>query len=299
MGKRIDLTGQIFGDWTVLRYDIEGSKGSSCAKWICRCSCGTIKSVGSQSLREGKSKSCGCKKIKNLVGSTFGYLEVLKLDESKKERTTYWICLCHGCGREISVESRALQYHLKSCGCKRYDIISEKQSAHLEGQTFGKLTVLERDFTKPKGHDAYWICKCECGNKTVVRSCDLVKGKTKSCGCLISAGEFTLNQILSSLDINYITQYKFPDLIGDYLPLKFDFFLPDYNTLIEYQGGQHYKPVNLFGGEEKFQQQQRYDNLKREYCKEHGYRLIEISYLDYEKLSEDYILKLLKEDTNA
>ena len=52
----------------------------------------------------------------------------------------------------------------------------------LTNQTFGKLTVLERDFSKPKGK-AYWICKCECGNQKSVVGSDLRAGKTASCGC--------------------------------------------------------------------------------------------------------------------
>lgn len=35
-----------------------------------------------------------------------------------------------------------------------------------------------------KGHNAYWLCMCSCGNPTVVRSDNLLSGKTKSCGCL-------------------------------------------------------------------------------------------------------------------
>ena len=51
----------------------------------------------------------------------------------------------------------------------------------LTGQKFGKLTVITRDESR-KGR-AYWICKCECGNTTVVPSCDLRSGHTQSCGC--------------------------------------------------------------------------------------------------------------------
>ena len=52
---------------------------------------------------------------------------------------------------------------------------------NLIGQKFGKLTVIERDYSRKRR--AYWICKCECGNTTVVASCDLRSGHTQSCGC--------------------------------------------------------------------------------------------------------------------
>lgn len=52
----------------------------------------------------------------------------------------------------------------------------------LTGQTFGRLTVVERA-GRTKSNNALWKCKCECGNEIVVRSTTLRNGETKSCGC--------------------------------------------------------------------------------------------------------------------
>lgn len=52
----------------------------------------------------------------------------------------------------------------------------------LSGQIFGRLTVCARDFTK-ESKKAMWLCICECGSSTLVRSDLLLSGKTKSCGC--------------------------------------------------------------------------------------------------------------------
>ena len=51
----------------------------------------------------------------------------------------------------------------------------------LTNQVFGRLTVIERDYSK---NNTSWKCICECGNKTSTRASALKKGKTKSCGCL-------------------------------------------------------------------------------------------------------------------
>lgn len=59
---------------------------------------------------------------------------------------------------------------------------------NLEGQRFGRLTVIEKaeDYISPKGHhNTQWLCQCDCGNKTVVTTNRLRSGETKSCGCYL------------------------------------------------------------------------------------------------------------------
>ena len=64
MRKAIDLTGQVFGNWTVLRRaDITKNGG---ATWLCRCVCGTERVVRSGGLRSGISKGCGCVRLNNM-----------------------------------------------------------------------------------------------------------------------------------------------------------------------------------------------------------------------------------------
>ena len=70
MPKKIDLTGQIFGEWTVIREATkEEKKNRPGAYWKCLCSCGTEKIVNGQTLRKGESKSCGCQLSQNLSKS--------------------------------------------------------------------------------------------------------------------------------------------------------------------------------------------------------------------------------------
>ena len=56
----------------------------------------------------------------------------------------------------------------------------------LTNKKFGRLTVLERDNSKPKGHGkpVYWLCQCDCGNVKSVKACHLKDGSIQSCGCL-------------------------------------------------------------------------------------------------------------------
>ena len=67
MGKRLDLTGQTFGRLTVLRPD--GHNKSGRTMWLCRCCCGTTKSVSTKKLRSGDTVSGGCFHRERLIES--------------------------------------------------------------------------------------------------------------------------------------------------------------------------------------------------------------------------------------
>lgn len=61
MGKRIDLSGRVFGEWEVLsRSAVKSTTGRY--KYLCKCSCGVIREVDGRTLTSGTSKSCGCNK---------------------------------------------------------------------------------------------------------------------------------------------------------------------------------------------------------------------------------------------
>ena len=95
--------------------------------------------------------------------------------------------------------------------------------------------------------------------------------------CKESKGEYKIREYLINKNINFIPQYKFDDC-KNVLLLPFDFYLPDYNTCIEYNGIQHYKPVEHFGGEERFIIQQKCDKIKLDYCEINKIKLIIIKY---------------------
>ena len=76
MGKGlIDLTGRRFERLLVLRRDTESTKKEP--YWICKCDCGTIKSIAGTSLREGRTKSCGC--LNNEMRSERGKASLIDL----------------------------------------------------------------------------------------------------------------------------------------------------------------------------------------------------------------------------
>ena len=115
------LLGMSFGKWTVLKRDISNPRN-----YICKCECGTIKSVYGGSLKNGVSKSCGCFKVvqtkhffktkaEDHVGEKHGNLTIL---EPILKGNDYWYrCLCD-CGNECTILGKRLFYGATiSCGC--------------------------------------------------------------------------------------------------------------------------------------------------------------------------------------
>jgi hypothetical protein len=118
----------------------------------------------------------------------------------------------------------------------------------------------------------------------------------QSCGCIVSKGEREISQCLDSLKIKYEKEKTFKDCINPNTgyELRFDFFLPDYNCCIEYDGEQHYETVDYFGGEDALTDTQYRDNIKNNFCKENNIKLIRIPYTEYNKINNNFILKLLE-----
>jgi hypothetical protein len=64
------------------------------------------------------------------------------------------------------------------------------------------------------------------------------------------------------------------------------FYLPQHNLLIEYQGEQHERPVDYFGGKEQFKKQKKYDELKKKYAENNNIDLLIIWYYDYNNIEK-------------
>lgn len=178
-------------------------------KYLCQCDCGNKKIISSYSFKSGRTKSCGCllKKMRcktkqDLVGKSFNLLTVIKRDSNLHK----WVCQCQ-CGKKTFVPTTPLvRGRVKSCGC-----LSRRKE--LTGLKFGRLLVLEK--AQNKGDKTCWLCKCDCGRTTIVRTVALkeVNG-TKSCGCLINEknklkrGEASFNSLYS----NYLGSARRRDL---------------------------------------------------------------------------------------
>lgn len=95
--------------------------------------------------------------------------------------------------------------------------------------------------------------------------------------CQESKGERTIRKYLLDNNISFQAQKKFKGCKLE-RELLFDFYVEDLNLIIEYDGKQHYEPIEFFGGEEAFVKQQKRDKIKNEYAKNNNIIMFRIPY---------------------
>ena len=296
MPKKIDMTGQKCGKLLVL-YEATRKSKKEPIKWVCQCECGNQTQVRTTDLRNGHTASCGkCKyRKKDIKGQRFGKVVVLEEAPSDSQGNAVWKCKCD-CGKEFyTLGTRLRNGNTTSCGCIRINKFIEfnkTRALDLTNQRFGELVAIAPT-EKREGSKVVWKCQCSCGKEIYVSSSNLTTGNTKSCGCLkISLGENRIVQILTNNNVNYETQKTFSNLsFENGYKARFDFYLPNYNTIIEYDGKQHFIQGNgVFDNEEKFAKTQEHDFIKNEYCKNNNITLIRIPYTHYDNISLDDLL---------
>lgn len=280
MGSFKDLTGQTFGILYVLERDNTPREGKSRVYYKVRClNCGNEYSARQDSIVRAPEKCPKCR-YPILTNQIFGALKVIaptnRVDAAGHK---YWLCHCNDCGQEKEIlGTHLLSGKQSSCGCLQYEKIAAAERKDITGQRFGRLTALELDKEKSKKQRSHWLCKCDCGNICSVSLVNLQNGHTTSCGCTKSIGEYTIRQILITNNINFKTEYKFPDLSNR----RFDFAVFNNNMLlylIEYDGIQHYQYSNTWHKtQENFLQAKKRDEEKNQYCKDNNIPLIRIPY---------------------
>lgn len=111
--------------------------------------------------------------------------------------------------------------------------------------------------------------------------------------CNISSGESMIENVLKSLNISYIREYKFDDCVSvNNIKLPFDFYLPKYKIVIEYDGRQHYEVVDKFGGYKSYISLVNNDSIKNKWCDDNGIKLVRIKWNNVEN-NMNYLFGLL------
>ena len=207
-------------------------------------------------------------------------------------------------GYKQNLHKPTIIYNCKKCGEnteKPYvEFLKYPTCIHCGSNAKRKTTnsiVLEvpKDFTLLEPYNGQYnkvLFRHNCGFVFSVRPKDLINGHSycPKCSKKASKGE---RKIMSFLELNQIDFIK--EKVFEWSNNKrYDFFLPKFNLLIEYNGIQHYKDVPNFSL--PLEEQQAIDRWKEDKAKEFGFDVLIISYLDFDNI-EDILAQRLKENT--
>lgn len=216
-----------------------------------------------------------------------GYILLSNEYINTKEKLEY-ICLKHE-----EYGSQYITYNNLKCGfgCKYCGIEKTANSKRLSfdkvREAFKKhdMILLDQEY-KNANIPLMYICKHH--QEIGVQYMALSNAYKQHCPyCNIVKGENSIASYLIKNNIQYTIHKTYDDLLGiKGGKLSYDFYLPFFNMLIEYQGEQHERPVEIFGGEEQFKTQQEHDNRKREYAKKNNIELLEIWYYDFKNIEK-------------
>lgn len=298
--RRRKWVGERFGKLEVIDVEYGVSIGSKKRTiCTCRCDCGNVIQVVSDNLQQKKKTSCGCDHAQksaerhrvDLTGMRFGRLVVKEMIWSYPH--TKCRCLCD-CGNEkIVINTQLTSGKTQSCGCYHSQRTSEINTKDYTGQTTPSgIKFIRQSYQNKRG---VWIWKCECpvcGRLFDGMPAKLNTNGQMSCGCVgtsTSKKESYIANILSSRNITYSRNYQFIDCVDD-RRLRFDFVIFKNSEpihVIEYDGIQHFQPVQYFGGQSTFELCSRHDIMKNEYCKSRNIPMTRLPYtMSYEEIKD-------------
>lgn len=218
-----------------------------------------------------------------------------------------WQCLKEGCEEEFEMDWGHI-YTGNGCSfCRGFKVglsnclatLNPKIASEWHPTLNGNLTP--NDITINSGKRVWWKCE-ECDHEWYVSPNNRKKG-TGCAECNESKGEIKIRDWLKQYDIYYISQKEFIGLLGlGNGNLSYDFYLPKYNLLIEYQGIQHEKLIDFKNkgkkhAEKDFKQQQEHDCRKKDYALRNKYNFLEIWYWDFDNIEiilDKYIKLIIK-----
>lgn len=211
-----------------------------------------------------------------------------------------YICPIHG-----EMSSSMDNMIRKGCGC------SKCRDAFI-----GLTNILDVDYVEEyinNINNNVWINKSEYKNSTT-HNIDILCGKCKnkifttsfnnykragvnqcfSCSNKASRGEELIASILNKYNIDFIPEYRFDDC-RDKRSLPFDFYIPLYNLIIEFDGQHHYENHENWSN---FEITKKHDEIKNDYCYKKNINLLRIPYWDGNNL-EEIILNKINELKNV
>lgn len=180
-------------------------------------------------------------------------------------------------------------YGCRLCG---YESSSKTKTKTLDEvksiiESSGKHKLISTEYHRADSYDLEITCE-ECDNTFITSLTCFMNGRHLCSECNASSGERAIINYLRANNIKYSHEHQIY-IEGIENPYRFDFYLEQYNLAIEYDGEQHYEPINFNNEpreivERNFRLSQRRDMLKDEYCKENNITLMRIPYWEKENI---------------
>lgn len=213
-------------------------------------------------------------------GDKYDYSKVIYVGASKKVEI---ICKKHG-----SFLQRPMDHKL-GAGCKRCGVLKSRRVKNNIIYDFIKTHGDKYDYSKVDYKDTKTKVEIICKEHGSFFQRPSSHREGSGCSkCKNSKGEKEIMCFLDDHNIKYITQYKFDDCLSINLQkkLSFDFFLPEKNICIEYDGIQHFTSIEKWGGVERYNKQKMNDKIKDEYCIENNIKLLRIPYTNFDSIKK-------------
>lgn len=199
------------------------------------------------------------------------------------KRTTIMIkCKKHGWFKQ-----RTDQHLYGVVGCKKCSSIVGGSKRSIDTKTFIKNArqihgdLYEYDKVKYTSHREKVKIKCRKHGYFLQTPDWHIKGKGNCPICNYSKGELRIKQFLDKNNIRYKKEYVIKDT-----KYRYDFYLPDLNMLIEYDGVQHFKPVKYWGGITHLEKIKLRDQNKNILAEINGLYLIRIKYTSLDQIEK-------------
>lgn len=292
--------------------------------WKCKDnSCGCHKWENSINNRTGNKYICPfCSNRKicvhnNLLAKHFNLCEEWDYEKNEKSPNEYapcsnkkvwWkcknnLCGCHNWNAVISnrtgEQKSGCPYCLNLKLCDHNNLFY-KHPYLCEEWNYEKNEKSPNEYSPGSKEKVWWKCKkyplCFHIWEAVIYS--RTNEQKSGCPiCNVSKGEIIITNYLINHNIEYVPQKKFNGCISK-KKLSFDFYLPDHNILIEFDGIQHFQYINFFHKKSTFEYTIIKDNIKLKFCFENKIKLLRITYEEIDFIEEilDIIIHNFIED---
>ena len=282
------------------KIDILGEYVNAKTKIVCKCKkCQNLFSMTPDNLLKGEGCIClienstlkkTTQQFKNEYYKKFPNSKVIIMGEyiGCKEKIK---CQCEECNYEWETTPDCL---LRGSSCYRCRGHIAKTTKEFKDEYYEKFPNSSISIIGEYKKENIPI-KCKCNICQNIWETTNPHRLLNGCGCpkcSNSKGNNVIKDILTLHNINYVEEKTFENCKMKCF-LRFDFFLPKYNILIEYDGEQHFTNSSYYGGKNEFNKRIEYDNIKNTYCKNNNIFLLRIPYKYKPSKQKDKIEKII------